>query len=42
LDLWKAGYIDQETAIGASASPEDLVALMKGFRIGQDTKILGG
>ena len=41
LDLWRAGLIDQETAIGASNSPEDLQALMKGFRIGQDTKILG-
>ncbi len=42
LDLWKAGHIEQETAVSASASPEDLIALMKGFRIGQDTKILGG
>jgi len=41
LDLWKAGLISQETAIGASSSPEDLQALMKGIRIGQDTKILG-
>jgi pilus retraction protein PilT len=42
LGLWQAGIIDQETAISASSSPEDLQALMKGFRIGQDTKILGG
>ncbi len=42
MGLWQAGHIDQETAISASASPEDLQALMKGFRIGQDTKILGG
>ena len=39
--LWKAGLISQETAISASPSPEDLQALMKGIRIGQDTKILG-
>ena len=42
LELWKAGLISQETAINASPSPEDLQALMKGIRIGQDTKILGG
>ena len=41
LELWKAGKIGPETAIAASASPEDLQALMKGIRIGQDTKILG-
>jgi pilus retraction protein PilT len=41
LELWKAGLISQEIAIAASASPEDLQALMKGIRIGQDTKILG-
>lgn len=41
LELWQAGLISQETAITASPSPEDLQALMKGFRIGQDTKILG-
>lgn len=41
LGLWKAGLISQETAIAASSSPEDLQALMKGIRIGQDTKILG-
>jgi pilus retraction protein PilT len=41
LGLWKAGLISQETAIAASPSPEDLQALMKGIRIGQDTKILG-
>jgi pilus retraction protein PilT len=41
LALWKAGKISQETAIAASPSPEDLQALMKGIRIGQDTKILG-
>jgi len=40
-ELWKAGKITSETAIGASASPEDLQAMMKGIRIGQDTKILG-
>jgi len=42
LQLWKEGRITQETAIAASASPEDLHAMMKGIRIGQDTKILGG
>ncbi len=42
LELWKAGLVGQETAIAASPSPEDLQALMKGIRIGQDTKILGG
>jgi len=42
LGLWKAGLISQETAIAASPSPEDIQALMKGIRIGQDTKILGG
>jgi len=42
LELWTAGLISQETAIVASSSPEDLQALMRGFRIGQDTKILGG
>ena len=41
LDLWKAGLISPEIAIAASPSPEDLQALMKGIRIGQDTKILG-
>jgi len=41
LGLWKAGLISQETAITASSSPEDLQTLMKGIRIGQDTKILG-
>lgn len=41
LELWKTGLISQETAITASQSPEDLQALMRGFRIGQDTKILG-
>ena len=41
LELWKAGLISQEVAVAASASPEDLQALMKGIRIGQDTKILG-
>ena len=41
LELWRAGHIDQETAINASSSPEDVQASMKGFRIGQDTKILG-
>ena len=41
LELWKAGLISRETAITASPSPEDLQALMKGIRIGQDTKILG-
>ena len=41
LELWKAGKIGLETAIAASASPEDLQALIKGIRIGQDTKILG-
>lgn len=41
LQLWKDGKISQETAIGASASPEDLQGMMKGIRIGQDTKILG-
>ncbi len=41
LELWKSGAISQETAIAASPSPEDLQALMKGIRIGQDTKILG-
>ena len=41
LELWKAGMISPETALGASASPEDLQALMRGIRIGQDTKILG-
>ena len=41
LELWKAGLISQETAITASLSPEDLQAMMKGIRIGQDTKILG-
>ncbi len=41
LGLWKAGLISPETALGASPSPEDLHALMKGIRIGQDTKILG-
>jgi len=41
LELWKAGLISQETAITASSSPEDLQAMMKGIRIGQDTKILG-
>ncbi len=41
LELWQAGQISQETAIAASASPEDLQAMMRGFRIGQDTKILG-
>jgi pilus retraction protein PilT len=41
FELWKAGMISQETAIAASPSPEDLQALMKGIRIGQDTKILG-
>jgi len=41
LDLWKAGVITQETAISASTSAEDLQAMMKGIKIGQDTKILG-
>jgi pilus retraction protein PilT len=41
FELWKTGKISQETAIAASASPEDLQSLMKGIRIGQDTKILG-
>ena len=41
LGLWKAGLISQETAIAGSPSPEDLQVLMKGIRIGQDTKILG-
>jgi pilus retraction protein PilT len=41
LELWKAGLITQETAAASSPSPEDLQALMKGIRIGQDTKILG-
>ena len=41
LELWKAGKIGPETAIAASASPEDLQALIKGIRICQDTKILG-
>jgi len=40
-DLWRTGKISAETAIGASASPDDLQAMMKGIRIGQDTKILG-
>ncbi len=41
LELWRSGTITQEVAVAASASPEDLQALMKGIRIGQDTKILG-
>ncbi len=41
LGLWKAGVISPEIAIAASPSPEDLQSLMKGIRIGQDTKILG-
>ncbi|MEI7750460.1 MAG: PilT/PilU family type 4a pilus ATPase [Candidatus Omnitrophota bacterium] len=41
VELWKAGMISQETAISASSSPEDIQAMMKGIRIGQDTKILG-
>lgn len=41
LGLWKTGLISQETAIAGSPAPEDLKALMKGIRIGQDTKILG-
>lgn len=41
LDLWKAGKISQETALAASASSEELQTMMKGIRIGQDTKILG-
>ena len=40
-ELWVAGKISTETAIAASASPDDLQAMMKGIRIGQDTKILG-
>jgi len=42
LELWKAGRISQETAIASSQSAEDLQAMMKGIKIGQDTKILGG
>jgi pilus retraction protein PilT len=42
LELWKAGLISQEDAVAASPSPDDFQALMRGFRIGQDTKILGG
>jgi pilus retraction protein PilT len=41
LDLWKAGTITQEAALDASTSAEDLQAMMKGIKIGQDTKILG-
>lgn len=41
LELWKAGSISSETAIAASQSPEDLQTMMKGIKIGQDTKILG-
>jgi Tfp pilus assembly ATPase PilU len=40
-ELWKAEKISAETALAASASREDLQAMMKGIRIGQDTKILG-
>lgn len=41
LELWKSGLISAEAAIAASSSPEELRTLMRGIRIGQDTKILG-
>lgn len=41
FQLWESQLITQETALAASPSPQELEALMKGIRIGQDTKILG-
>lgn len=42
LELWQAQLISKETALAVSHSPQELEAWMKGIRIGQDTKILGG
>lgn len=39
--LWETGLISREVALEASPWPQDLEALMKGIRIGHDTKILG-
>lgn len=40
--LWESKLISKETALAASSSPQELEALIKGIKIGQDTKILGG
>lgn len=39
--LWEAQLITHETALAASPWPQELETMMKGIRIGQDTKILG-
>lgn len=39
--LFTAGLVSKETALAAGSSAQELEALMKGIRIGQDTKILG-
>ncbi|HOW58246.1 MAG TPA: PilT/PilU family type 4a pilus ATPase [Candidatus Omnitrophota bacterium] len=41
LKLWEAQFITKEAGIDASTSPQELESLMKGIRIGQETKILG-
>ncbi|OQA58161.1 MAG: Twitching mobility protein [Candidatus Omnitrophica bacterium ADurb.Bin277] len=42
LDLWERKLITKEIALANSPLPQELEALMKGIRIGQGTKILGG
>ncbi|OQA40734.1 MAG: Twitching mobility protein [Candidatus Omnitrophica bacterium ADurb.Bin314] len=42
LQLWEKKLITRETALASSQSPQELEAWMKGIKIGQDTKILGG
>lgn len=41
FQLWQSQLITKETALAASSTPQELESLMKGIRIGQDTKILG-
>lgn len=41
LELFQKQLISKESALAASQSPQELEAMMKGIRIGQDTKILG-
>lgn len=41
FQLYESGAISKETALSSSASPQDLESLMKGFKIGQGSKILG-
>jgi pilus retraction protein PilT len=42
FQLWEKKLISRETALANSQAPQELEAWMKGIKIGQDTKILGG